>query len=57
MFGMERTHLSMLSDSDLRYVKAQCKLSIYGKQGFCQTAAFADVHMLKSAYSDTRHNV
>ncbi len=22
VFGMERTHLSMLSDSDLRYVKA-----------------------------------
>ena len=22
MFGMERTHLSMLSDSDLRYAKA-----------------------------------
>ena len=45
MFGMERTHLSMLSDSDLRYVKAQCKLTINGKQGFCQTAEFADVHI------------
>ena len=50
MFGMERTHGSMLSDSDLRYVKAQCKLTINGKQGFCQNAESADVHMLKSAY-------
>ena len=40
MFGMERTHVSMLSDSDLRYVKAQCKLTINGKQGFRQTAEF-----------------
>ena len=40
MIGMERTHLSMLSDSDLRYVNAQCKLKINGKQGYCQTAEF-----------------
>ncbi len=33
VFGMERTHLSMWSDSDLRYVKSQ--------------AEFADVHMMK----------
>ena len=40
MFGMERTHLAMLSDSDLRYVKAYCKVKINGKQGFRQTAEF-----------------
>ena len=47
MFGMERTHLSMRSDCDLRYVKAQCKVTINGKQGFFQKAELADVHMMK----------
>ena len=50
MFVMERTHLSMLSDSDLVYVKAQCKVMINGKQRCCKKAEFADVHMLKSDY-------
>ena len=40
----------MLSDSDLVYVKAQCKVMINGKQRCCQKAEFADVHMLKSDY-------
>ena len=47
VFGMERTHLSMWSDGDLRHIKASCKVTINGKQGSFQKAEFADVHMMK----------
>ena len=49
MLGIERPHLSMFSDSDLRS-KHNVNLRFNGKQGFCQKAEFADVHMLTSAY-------
>ena len=47
MFGMERTHLSMLSGRDSRH---NVNLRLTAIKGSVRQLNFADVHMLKSAY-------
>ena len=50
MFGMERTHFSMLSDSDLGMPRHNVNLRLTANKGSVTQLNFADVHMLKSAY-------